>query len=246
MIVRLRDGEAATGSGKHDRAFAQFAANLTVEKRAAKDELWSLMPTAMLPDPAGNLNTIPTAPTLASLVAWSRLGTARSLLALGRDAEAQQEFRAIRAGLARWPATAENRETMNAVDSWARLGIAEAAFATGNHDEAFRLLMSGEGWPWGLPKDLETRKKELTQKLITARNQMDADQLRRQQRMTPEQLKARRQREDMDQFQKQRDQIAKQLEDSNLPPADRRALESSLAELDRMIEAGKSGSRRAR
>ena len=244
VITRQRQGEALTAAGRNDRALGAFAANLSIEPRAAKDDLWDLLPMAMLPDPAGELNAIPEAPSLASLMAWSRLGAARALLALGREEEAQQEFRTIRARLAKWPATAQHRESMNAVDAWARLGLAEAAVVATNYDEAFRLLMSGEGWPGNLPKDLEALKKSLTDKFMAARKQVEEDRMAAESRLTPQQMRERRQRDDADQFQKQRDGIAKELQDPNLRPADRRALEASLAELDRVIAARKNGGRR--
>jgi len=246
ILVRQRQGEALTAAGQNDRTLEAYVANLSIEKRVAKDNLWELMPTAMLPDPEGELNTIPEAPSLASLMAWSRLGSARALLALGRAAEAQEQFLAVRAYLTQWPATASDRQTMNVVDSWARLGIAEAAVAAKNYDEAFRLLMSGEGWPWNLPKELEAEKRAVTDKLMAARQQIAEDQVRAQMQMTPEQAQERRQRDDNDQFQKQRDGIAKELQDPNLRPADRRAMESSLAELDRVIAMRKNGNQGSR
>ena len=64
--------------------------------------------------------------------------------------------------------------------------------------------------------------------------------------MTPEQMRERGQRDENEQFQKQRDGIVKELQDPNLRPADRRAMESSLAELDRVIAMRKNGNQGSR
>ena len=66
-------------------------------------------------------------------------------------------------------------------------------------------------------------------------------------RMPPEQQRARRVADDIAQLQRQRDGIAAELNNPNLPAADRRVLEGSLAELDRQIlirRGGAQGSRR--
>ncbi len=112
------------------------------------------------PTPPADANTVPEAPTFASLLAWSRMGKARAYLALKRPADAQGEFSRPYAALANWPIDRRRRgETMNVADSWARLGLAEAAVAAGDNDGAFQLLMAGEGWPGNLPEDLEKRRK---------------------------------------------------------------------------------------
>ncbi|HRZ86259.1 MAG TPA: hypothetical protein P5287_00440 [bacterium] len=246
IVVRRQQGDAFAAEKRGGEALAAFAANMAIEKRAAGDDLWTLLPTAMLPDPAAEQNATPAAPSLASLMAWSRLGSARALLALNRPAEAQAEFRAIRLYLANWPATAKDRETMNVVDAWARLGIAEAAVANKDNDAASRELISGEGWPWGLPKELEARKNALIEEFRAGRNRIEEEQMEAQRRMTPDQRREQMRQADMDQFQSQRDQTLRALQDPNLSAADRRALESSLKELDRMTEMQKKGSRRSR
>lgn len=243
LVVRQRYGDALAAEGRNDRALEAYQVNQGIETRADKDTLWALLPTAMLPDTSVGVNAVQEAPSLASLTAWARLGAGRALLALGRPADAQKEFLAVRAYLANWPMTAEHRETMNVVDSWARLGIAEAAIAAGDYETAAPLLVSGEGWPWGLPKDLEARKNALTEKFRAARNQVEEDRMEAQRRMTPEQRIEQSRSFDDDQFQKQREQTLSALQDPNLSPADRRALEASLAELDRVIATRKRGGR---
>ncbi|MBI5397267.1 MAG: hypothetical protein HZA91_18365 [Verrucomicrobia bacterium] len=246
VVVRLQHGNALSAAGQHEEALQTYSANLSIEKRFTKDEWVQLVPTAMLPDPQQDPTTIPDAPSLASLMAWSRLGAARTLIAVGRPAEAQQEFRTIRTYLANWPATAKDRETMNVVDSWARLGIAEAAYAAKDYDTAFKLLMSGEGWPWGLPQSLETRRKALAEQVRQARQQASTDEMNAQMRLSPAEQRARRTQDDIAQLQKQRDGMAAELENPNLPAADRRALQMSIAELDRQIAARKGGTSRYR
>ncbi|MBI5821616.1 MAG: hypothetical protein HZA88_21820 [Verrucomicrobia bacterium] len=244
VAVRLQHGSTLSAAGQHDEALKTYSANLSIEKRFTKDEWVQLVPTAMLPDPQQDPAKIPDAPSLASLMAWSRLGAARTLIAVGRPAEAQQEFRAIRACLANWPATAKDRETMNVVDSWARLGIAEAAVAAKDYDTAFKLLMSGEGWPWNLPQNLETQRKALAEKVRLAREQASVNEMNAPMRLSPAEQRARRMQDDIAQLQKQRDGMAAELNNPNLPAADRRALLNSIAELDRQIASRKAAASR--
>jgi tetratricopeptide (TPR) repeat protein len=246
VVVRLQHGNASSAARQHDEALQTYAANLGIEKRFTKDDWVQLVPTAMLPDPQQNPTVIPDAPSLASLMAWSRLGAARTLIAVGRPAEAQQEFRTIRTYLANWPATAKDRETMNVVDSWARLGIAEAAVAAKDYDTAFKLLMSGEGWPWGLPQSLETRRKALAEHVRQARQQASSDEMNTRMRLSPAEQRARQLQDDIAQLQKQRDGMAAELNSPNLPAADRRALQMSIADLDRQIAMRKGGASRYR
>ena len=133
---------------------------------------------------------------------------------------------------------------MNVVDSWARLGIAEAAVAAKDYDTAFKLLMSGEGWPWNLPQSLETQRKTLAEKVRQTRQQASVDEMNAQSRLSPAEQRARRAQDDIAQFQKQRDGMAAELNNPNLPGADRRALQNSIAELDRQIAARKTGASR--
>ena len=240
MAVRVQFGDALSSAGQHDEALRTFDANLSLEKRFTINEWVQLMLSAMLPDPQQNPAAAPEAPSLASLLAWSRLGAARAMLALGRPADAQQEFRTIRAYLANWPATAKDRQTMNVVDSWARLGIAQAAYDGKDYDTAFRLLMSGEGWPWGLPADLDSQHKGLSEKVLAARQQGAADEQRARERLSPAELRARGMQDDLAQLEKQRDDLAAELNKPNLPARDRQVLQSSLAELDRLIAARKA------
>lgn len=235
LLVRLREAEALTAEGRHDRAREEYAANVSAQERLGREHLVMQMPGAMLPDPASDPHSIPQAPTFASLMAWSRIGTARSLLALNRPAEAHAQFLEVRRYLANWPATARDRETMNAADAWARLGLAEAAFAAKNHKEAFMLLHSGEGWPMGLPQDLEQRRKALSREVIAARDKAEDDERRAEENMTPAEMIARRNAEDIAAFQQQRDSAAAELQKPGLSEAERRALEAIVTELDRMI-----------
>lgn len=156
LSVRLQAGNALLASGQYDQALEAFAGNLSIERRQHRDALVQLVPSAMLPDPTIDVGTILETPSLASLMAWSRLGTARAMLALGRPAKAEEAYDAVRAYLADWPITAQDRETMYVVDAWARLGMVEAAHAKKEYEAAFRLL-TYDGWPWRLPQDLVQR-----------------------------------------------------------------------------------------
>ena len=136
MAVRLQAGDAELAAGQTAAAIGDFSANVALEKRLDPHLRVQLVPTAMLPDPAADPNLAPQAPTLASLLGWSRLGLAKAYLLLHQPADAQAQYAAVRAYLANWPATAPQRETMTVVDAWARLGQAEAAYAA--HDEQGR------------------------------------------------------------------------------------------------------------
>jgi tetratricopeptide (TPR) repeat protein len=168
LVVRLELGRAFAASRQYDRGAEAFEANVALEPRLGSEHLVDLVPTGMLPDPATS-TTVPVAPSLASLTAWSRLEHGRILLAAGKLPDAKREYQAVRAYSARWPGTVKGRETMYVVDSWARLGLAQVALAAHDDDEAFRLLMSGEGFPGGLPTQLETERKALTEKVTAAR-----------------------------------------------------------------------------
>jgi tetratricopeptide (TPR) repeat protein len=168
LVVRLELGRAFAASRQYERGTQAFEANVALEPRLDTEHLVDLVPTGMLPDPADS-TTVPVAPSLASLTAWSRLEHGRVLLAAGKLADAKREYQAVRTYSARWPGTVKGRETMYVVDSWARLGLAQIALAAHDDDEAFRLLMSGEGFPGGLPVQLETERKALTERVTAAR-----------------------------------------------------------------------------
>jgi regulator of sirC expression with transglutaminase-like and TPR domain len=230
LVLRLEEGTALLTSGESDRALEALAANPALEKRVPKERLVELLPSAMLPGPTPDSTAVPEAPSLASLLAWSRLGMARGLLATGRPADAEQEFRAIRASLSTWPATAKGRETMYVVDAWARLGLAEAAYAARNYEEAFRLLQSGEGWPWKLPEELEKQRRALSEKVVAARKGMDERgnvSVRRQQI----QLLKR----EIERLQTQRDATQAELRNATIPESERRTLTGRLTTLERAI-----------
>ena len=166
-VVRLSAGDAELAARGGEAAAAMFGSVVALERRVDRDLLIVPIPTAMLPDPTAEPNTIPEAPTLASLIALARLGTAQVLVALGRPADAQREYASVRAALANWPLTSPRPNQMLFADSKARLGQAEAAYAARNYDEAFRLL-TYDGWP-ALPDDMKARIKKLQADVIAAR-----------------------------------------------------------------------------
>ena len=169
--LRLSEGQALLSQREDRPALEAFQDNLLLETRLGADQKVKLVPSAMLPEPQQQSETVPTAPSFGSLLAWSRLGAARALLDLNQPTEAAAQLRIIRQNAANWPATAPGRETLFVVDSWARLGLAQAAYESRDYEQAFRLLMSGEGWPWNLPPELTKDKDVLTQKVLQARKQ---------------------------------------------------------------------------
>jgi tetratricopeptide (TPR) repeat protein len=174
LVLRLEQGRAFLAAQQGARAAEMLGANVAMENRLGKDHLVDLVPSGMLPDATLAPGRVPEAPSVAALIAWSRLEWARALAAAGRPADARREFLAVRAYQSSWPATVKGAETMNVVDSWARLGLAELAVAARDWDEAFRLLMSGEGFPWGLPPELDARRKALAEQVVAARRQRGA------------------------------------------------------------------------
>ena len=169
LVLRLSQGRAFLAAQQAARAAPMLAANVALESRLGKDRLVALAPSGMLPDPTLEAGRVPEAPSVAALIAWSRLESARALAVAGRAADAKAEFLAVRAYQTNWPGTVKGAQTMNVVDSWARLGLAELAVAARDYDEAFRLLMSGEGFPWGLPPELDARRKALADEVVAAR-----------------------------------------------------------------------------
>jgi hypothetical protein len=165
--VRLSAGDAELAARGAESALDMFGTVVALDRRFDKDLLILPMPTALLPDPTAEPNTIPEPPTLASLIALARLGKAQALSALGRPGDAQREYASVRASLANWPATSPKPNQMLLAASKARLGQAEAAYAARNYDEAFRLL-TFDGWP-ALPDDMKARIKKLEDDVIAAR-----------------------------------------------------------------------------
>jgi len=129
LAVRWQQADALLVAGNSSAAWAACQVNAHIEQRFDQLALIELAPTALLPDPTGDPNKVPEAPSLASLLAWSHLGAGRALLALAKPVEALQEYRAVIAYATAWPATAPGRETLQLPCGWAQLGLAEAALA---------------------------------------------------------------------------------------------------------------------
>jgi len=165
--VRISAGDAELAANGGAAALDLFSSVVALERRFDKDQLVPAVPTAILPDPTAEPNTVPEAPTLGSLIATARLGKAQALSALGRSADAQREYASVRAALANWPATSPKPNQLIFADSKARLGQAEAAYAAKNYDEAFRIL-TYDGWP-ALPDDMKARIKKLQADVMAAR-----------------------------------------------------------------------------
>jgi hypothetical protein len=167
LLLRLRSGSADIAAGNAARAVETLSANLAIEQRMNRDQIVQLAPSAMLPEPHTGPTVVPEAPTIASVVAMSRINLARALQATGRTADAQQQYRAVRAYAANWPATSDNSKTLYVADAWAKLGLAEAAYASRDYEGAFRLLM--ETPRFNVPPDLVASRDQLQQKVDQAR-----------------------------------------------------------------------------
>jgi len=232
--LHLEGGNAALAAGDLSAAIAKFGANVALEKRFNKALLVQLVPSAILPDGPLDGDTVPPAPSLASLLGESRLGLAMAYLVSRRPAEAQAQYAAVRAYLANWPATAEGRETLNGVDSWARLGQAEAAYAS--HDNQATLdILESDGWPSGLPDALEKRRKQLADTVHAERSGQSFQDVQRQMNPSPQQARIQSQEQEIAEIQKQRDAMAADLADPNMPPRERQVRHGSVDQLDSLI-----------
>ena len=240
LLLRLQEADALAVEGHPDRALEMYRLNLALEPRMGREALTGMMPGAMLPDPAQEAATVPMPPTFASLMATSRLGAGRALLAFGKPADAQKEYLAVRAYLANWPATAPGGETLHTADGWARLGLAEAAFAARDFNAAHVLLDTGEGWPWGLPKELDQRRKELSEKVRASLTNAAVDEQRELRRQSPQQMQQRRMQDDIAQLEKQRDQILAEINRPDTAGRDRAFLKQSAGQLQQLIDQRKA------
>jgi hypothetical protein len=240
MALRLKAGNAYLAANQPDQAVAPFAENVSLEKRFDAHARVEFVPTAMLPDPAGDANSVPTAPTFASLLGSSRLGLAEAYLQLHKPDEAQAQYTAIRAYLANWPATAPGRESLNIVDSWARLGQAEAAHQGGDDPRALNIVEGMDGWPPGLPAELETRRKQLADLLHAQMNGRELENVNRQMNLSPDEARAQSLKQEIAAFQKQRDAMSADLNDPNVSARQRQVEQSSVDQLDQLIAQRKA------
>ena len=218
--------------GQSAAAIVDYAGIVALEKRLDAQLRVQLVPNAMLPDPTVDANTVPTAPTFASLLAWSRLGAnlAVAYLASHQPADAQAQYTAVRAYLANWPATARSvqRETMNvwSISRGARLGQAEAAHAA-RDDQAALQILENEGWPGDLPAALDARRKQLADQLHGNQNTRTWQDVQQQMNQSPTQLRTQSLQQQIAALQKQRDTMAADLDAPNLSPRERQIRQSS-------------------
>ena len=114
--------------------------------------------SAMLPDPGLEPTDIPEAKIMAVLLTWSRLDTAKTLVALRRERQATPEFEAIVA-LARGPelATSPGRNGLEEPRAWAALELAMLALQRGDRTAARKWLNESASWS----KEAELERKRL-------------------------------------------------------------------------------------
>jgi hypothetical protein len=235
LAVRWQQADAFLAASNAASSLAACNLNAQIEPRFDKLALIEFMPTALLPDPTLDPNTIPDSPTFASLLAWSHLGAGRALLALSKPKDALQQYRVVLVYEANWPATAEGRETLKTPCGWAQLGLVEAAFAAKDFETAKAMVMDSNAVAWGLPKELEQRRRVLEERIRQAIEQQEEQRVQAEMRMTPNQISARNLQQQLEQFQKQRDSIARELERPGGSAMGKQAMTRSLADLDRYI-----------
>jgi len=154
----------------HDEALADLCANVGIESRFTRDDWVQLVATAMLPDPQQTPTRSGRA--IAGRASWRGRGwsAARTLIAGGP----------ARRGAAGVPApSAAPRELAGDRQKTGRTEMIRGGFLARlghrggrGHREGLRprrskLLMSGEGWPWHLPQELETRRKALANRSVS-------------------------------------------------------------------------------
>jgi len=239
LAVRRQFAETLLTANNASAAVAACDLNTRIESRFDKFALTEFAPTALLPD-TSEPNTIPDSPSLASLLAWSHLDAGRALLQLAKPDEALRHYRTVLAYNAGWPATAPGRETVKIPCGWAQLGLVEAAIAAKDFDTANRMVMDQNIVAWGLPRELEQRRKALQQQISDARQNQYQQQRDADARLTPRQMQARGLRDELARYQQQRDAIARELDRPGQNERTQQVLRSSIAELDRMIANDKA------
>jgi tetratricopeptide (TPR) repeat protein len=167
LLLRLRSGESDIAAGRNERAVEILRANVAIEQRMNRDQIVQLAPSAMLPEPHTGPTVVPEAPTIASVIAMSRIGLGRAYQALGRPNDAREQYQAVRGYMGNWPATSDNSKTLFTADNWAKLGLAESAYASRSYEEAWRLLL--ETPRFNMPEDFVQRRQQLEQKVEAAR-----------------------------------------------------------------------------
>ena len=235
LAVRLELARTDLAAGRAELALAACQLNIGLEARFDAFQGIELAPTALLPDLAANPEQIPAAPSLASLLAWSRLEAGRALVALNRPAEALDQYRLVRGYLSRWPATAPGRETLTVVGAWAQLGLAEATLATKAYDQARQMVLDQDLHAWGLPRELEQRVKAMQQQISEAQGRQFEAERAADARLTPRQLKVRSLRQDITAMKQQRDGFQAELNKPGVSEPERTVYRGSLQELDRAI-----------
>ena len=239
LALHLHAGHTVLGTNHPDLALAEFSANTALQPRLPTSALTQLLPLAMLPAPTQDPNSIPPAPTLASLLANSHLGLARCYLATNHPDQAKSEFTATRAYRANWPATAPNRESLTIPDAYARLGLAELAYAKHDIPQTLQILES-DGWPGNLPPDLDARRKQLADQAHANLSNQSWQSVQQQMSQSPQQARIQSLQQEITQLQQQRDAIATDLKTPTLSDRDRQVRQSSLDALDSLITQRKA------
>jgi hypothetical protein len=240
MLLRNRLGDSLNASKQYQLAIDVFTINLAMERRFGSSRLTQSLPAVILPDPKAE--ALPQSPCVASVLAVSRLGMAKTLLGLGKAKDATEQYRLVRAYTANWPPTVEGREKLAISDAWARLGLGKLAFDAKDYDKANQIMLS-EGFGGVLPTDLQQQIKQLSDQIMAARQQGAQNQYQRnadaQLHMTPQQRQVQGLKTYIQQLQQQRDALAKQIDDPATPEQVKKALQSTLDQMDQQIDQRK-------
>lgn len=233
--VRIRLAGLLTATDRSAEAVALVGELATLESRFSRSQLTASVHTALLPDDSLEEHSLPSSPSLASLLASGHLARGHARLAAHQLDEAEAEYRAVRRFGTDWPATAPGRETMNVTDAWARLGLVRVHLARTDIEQARRLLTGGEGFSWDLPPELEAARKAVEQEVARASQQADQDERDGEERMTPEQRVERIRQLQREALLDQKKSLEASLNEPGIDSRTKRALQHSIDEIDRQL-----------
>ena len=136
---------------------------LVLQDRISPDVLVEDLPSTTLPDPQGDLNTVPQADPPALFFGWAHLGAAKGAMRDGKPDAAKREYQAALALEGNWPATRDGRQRLSEIKARAGMGLSKLALAARDPETAFRLLQ--ETSVSDLPPDIKQERENLEKRI---------------------------------------------------------------------------------
>jgi len=211
MAFNLRLGRLALELEQPDTATAAFSANLNLTQRLAKMDRFTPLASSQLPDQQTDETVIPLADTGLSLVAWSLLGLGDTLMKQGREAEATEQFMAIRTLPAQVPPTIDHGSRLADPCVLGTIAMLRPMIQRGEYEQAQNLVRSGGcgGTPnKELGDEFRRLSRLIDQKLSDGRME-EADQAAED--------AIRRQQEELERFLKEREEQDRRRRPSGSP-----------------------------